>query len=845
MYLNVLMPHQYLAISMRIMQESRYKYNLLTKIAIVIILHIGLFSTITFAQLSEQDSLQIEKLIDQSHNKLVDFKYDEAIKIAKKANDKATDLGYRDGVLGSSLVLAEAYKYKSEFPKALNYYLQVLSESERKNNKKELRYIYIKLGDLFFDWGVPEKALIYFEKAIDTHLITSEQSNISLLNKIAETYIKLNQRPEALEYFQKVLFLQKSSSSQNQLNTLKRVALIYSQMGDYENALKYNFEILEINQRLNDSINTARVFNTIGALYKNLNDLPKSLEYCNASLEVNRSINIDGNNDNSIVSNLLNIGVINQSLGNYRNSIKNFNDALEIKKQRGTPVEIAIMHNYLASIHYSLSQYTDAKEHTLKAIELLENTDNKRMLATNQKRLADIFKKLGDYSNALKSYEQYSILKDSILYHDQLLQEREKYKQYVIGSTEKESKLDIIDQEMRELEVRNERALIAQENQKIQLKLRAKELQNASLKNKQLEGDKELQAMKLKQKQFETQKQDQEIILLEQKRDLQEVELQKNELLQIERLKEIELQKTNINLQNVALIASKSRQNFLFGMIGLFVLILVLILIGYRIKQRDNLLLTNQNIEITKQKDQIEGINKELLELNEEKNNLIDIVAHDLKSPLNQIMGLLNIIKITSKEQSVEQQEYITKIDQSVKGLKNMVNKILDVSAIESQTENVNLEQVNLNELLLETVNGFEPLAARKNIIIKKDITIGESNSILDEEFTKKVFTNLLSNAIKYSPLNKTVTVRLQENGKYIRAEFIDEGQGIGKEDMKKLFGKYHKLSARPTAGEDSTGLGLSIVKKYVDVLDAKVWCESEEGKGANFIVEFKKLHEV
>lgn len=830
---------------MRIIQGSRYQYNLLTKIAIVIVLHIGLSSTITFAQLSEQDSLQIEDLIMQSHSELIKFKYDDAIKVATIANIKSSEKGYRDGVLNSSLILAEAYKYKADFPKALNYYLQVLSEFERINNPSELRFINIKLGDLFYDWGVPEKALIYFEKALKIKVVITEKSNIVLLNKIAETHIKLNHRAEALKYFQKILLLQKNSGRKNRLITLKRIALIYSQMDDYENALKYNFEILEINQQLNDSINTARVFNTIGTLYKNLNDLPKSLEYYYASLEVNRIINIDGNNDNSIVSNLLNIGVINQSLRNYRSSINNFNDALEIKKQRGTPVEIAVMHNYLASIHYSLSQYSDAKEHTLEAIELLENTDNKRMLATNQKRLAEIFKKLGDYRNALKSYEQYSILKDSILYHDQLLQEREKYKQYVIGSTEKESKLDIIDQEMKELEVRNERALIEQENQKIQLQLRAKELQNASLKNKQLEGEKELQTMKLKQKQSETQRQDQEIILLEQKRDLQAVELLKNELLEIERLNEIEFQKTNINLQNAALKASKSRQNFLFGMIGLFVVILVLILIGYRIKQRNNLLLTNQNIEITKQKDQIEGINEELLELNEEKNNLIDIVAHDLKSPLNQIMGFLEIIKITSNEQSVEQQEYITKIDQSAKGLKNMVNKILDVSAIESQTDNVSLEQVQLSELLLETINGFEPLASRKNISLKKDIGINESNSMLDKGFTKEVFTNLLSNAIKYSPLDKTVTVRLCENGEYIRTEFIDEGQGIGKEDMKKLFGKYRKLSARPTAGEDSTGLGLSIVKKYVEVLDGKVWCESEEGMGSKFIVEFKNLKAV
>ena len=73
------------------------------------------------------------------------------------------------------------------------------------------------------------------------------------------------------------------------------------------------------------------------------------------------------------------------------------------------------------------------------------------------------------------------------------------------------------------------------------------------------------------------------------------------------------------------------------------------------------------------------------------------------------------------------------------------------------------------------------------------------------------------------------------------RVNFIDAGPGIKADEMDKLFGKYQKLSARPTAGEDSTGLGLSIVKKYVDVMGGKVWCESEPGKGSSFIVSFRK----
>jgi two-component system, sensor histidine kinase and response regulator len=110
--------------------------------------------------------------------------------------------------------------------------------------------------------------------------------------------------------------------------------------------------------------------------------------------------------------------------------------------------------------------------------------------------------------------------------------------------------------------------------------------------------------------------------------------------------------------------------------------------------------------------------------------------------------------------------------------------------------------------------------------------------AIADATFMHEIVENLISNAIKYSPHGKFVVVRVMRTLHAIRLEVQDEGEGISEEDMKKLFGKFVRLSARPTGGEHSTGLGLSIVKKMVEAMKGKVWCESELGKGAMFIVE-------
>lgn len=144
-----------------------------------------------------------------------------------------------------------------------------------------------------------------------------------------------------------------------------------------------------------------------------------------------------------------------------------------------------------------------------------------------------------------------------------------------------------------------------------------------------------------------------------------------------------------------------------------------------------------------------------------------------------------------------------------------------------------------MSQLLTTVANRFRTEAAQKEITLCFNIIPG-LYSDLDKSYTDQVFQNLISNAIKFSPSNKSVFVNLGPNQEFVRCEIKDEGPGLNEEDKKKLFGKYQKLSAKPTGNETSTGLGLSIVKKFVEAMKGRIWCESEAGKGASFFVEFK-----
>jgi signal transduction histidine kinase len=240
--------------------------------------------------------------------------------------------------------------------------------------------------------------------------------------------------------------------------------------------------------------------------------------------------------------------------------------------------------------------------------------------------------------------------------------------------------------------------------------------------------------------------------------------------------------------------------------------------------------------EVQQQKNEILKKNEELLNLNNEKNNLISIVAHDLKSPLNQMRGLLSIIKVKIDKSDSETIACLEMIEKSATRLTTLIAKILDVEAIESKDLNLVTERFNLSELLRLLVERYTLSATEKSI----KLIFEHEDEILvmaDKVYTMQIFDNLLSNAIKFSPSNTNIFIRVKKEKDKVITAIKDEGPGISEEDMKKLFGKYQKLSARPTGNEASTGLGLSIVKKFVEAMNGQIWCESQFGEGASFFV--------
>lgn len=234
---------------------------------------------------------------------------------------------------------------------------------------------------------------------------------------------------------------------------------------------------------------------------------------------------------------------------------------------------------------------------------------------------------------------------------------------------------------------------------------------------------------------------------------------------------------------------------------------------------------------------EIEEKNQQLVQVNQEKNEFLGIVAHDLKNPLSNIMSLSEII--LENQIDIEIKDFMEMIKISAESMFTLITTLLDVNAIESGKINLSLQKENILPILEQVLNNYKQPAAQKMITLHCEIPQQNYDAIVDKNITRQILDNIISNAIKYSPLGKNVYVRLFKDEHKIKCEVKDEGQGLSEEELSKLFNKFTRLKPQPTAGEHSTGLGLFIVKKLIEKMNGRVWCESKLGEGSTFIVEF------
>ncbi len=260
----------------------------------------------------------------------------------------------------------------------------------------------------------------------------------------------------------------------------------------------------------------------------------------------------------------------------------------------------------------------------------------------------------------------------------------------------------------------------------------------------------------------------------------------------------------------------------------------ILAFVAYVTKRNANKRLSSTNEMITRQ-------NQKLAELNYEKNSLIGIVSHDLSTPFATIKMWGQVLQSANGQLNAEQEKAIGRIIQASQYGDELINRILDVEKTDIVNHRVALKTFDVVARLKDLIENFTAQASRKNISLRSEFALPVIPILSDEQLFDRIIANLLSNAIKYTHSDKNVWLSVRDLGDRVSIAIRDEGVGISPQEMPFLYSKYSKLSSRPTDGEHSTGLGLSIVKRIVEELNGQISCESELDKGSTFTVVLTK----
>lgn len=238
--------------------------------------------------------------------------------------------------------------------------------------------------------------------------------------------------------------------------------------------------------------------------------------------------------------------------------------------------------------------------------------------------------------------------------------------------------------------------------------------------------------------------------------------------------------------------------------------------------------------ELAEQKAAIEDINSELVRLSDLKNQFLGVAAHDLRNPIAYIQMATDFMLIEEGIPQDNRVQMLQDISDQAEHMLVLLNELLDVTQIESGRLDLKYSEIDVDTFLQDAVNRHARMAAPKGTAITLlDVTPGVARA--DADRLRQVIDNLISNAVKYAPAGSTVHVKAEQMSGVWRFSVADEGPGIKPEERNKLFQDFARLSARPTGGESSTGLGLAITRRIITAHGGEIGVNSEPGHGATF----------
>lgn len=661
------------------------------------------------------------------------------------------------------------------------------------------------------------------------------------------------------------------------VNTLNELTLALVNNQDLVAAKKYAEEAMQLAESMGFRKGIAATHDNFGHIFQSKYDYTNAMKSYVAGLKIRNS----NNDQKGIATSKNNIGKVFFLQENVNSAIENLNKALEIREEIKDLAGAAETHKNLADVYLLKKLYGKSKEHYRNSMDLLIQMDDLSGAAGIASLLGNISGDLGDTESALAYFQMSLDLNNST---GELANIAEDYNNIAMAYVTQQSYEEALDANDMAYNIRrtlSDKMALAETMKNFGL-IYAK-LEEYGEAAEHLEKAEQL----LKEVGMQPGTQDIYFAISETYRDLGNFPkayethvayaTSRDDLFNKEKstaLMELttkyesefaaEKQEQRITFLEKEQTFSQKIRIFLMALVGLGGILCLVLFSSYKRKQKDNELLTNKNQEINRQKAEIDQQNQQL----EEKNGRLDdlntklvtemaeresieqssfardrflaTMSHEMRTPMNIIIGLTHLL--LEENPRADQIEHLRTLQFSANNLIVFINDVLDFSKIEAGKINLESRVFDPVRTFEETKNRYRLPAKEKNLELTYTYDKKIPARLLgDPTRLNQILTNLVSNSVKFTENGKIdVDVVLHEmtpKEATILMTVTDTGDGISKEKLEEMFKKFTKTSADIFEGYASTGLGLAITKRLVDLQNGKIEVESEEGKGTKFTV--------
>lgn len=511
-------------------------------------------------------------------------------------------------------LLAKAHEAetKSELRNALRYFLQALTHLEKSGNQAPQVEVLMELARVYEQWEIPERSLDYLKRALIK--MNSHQVHLDLkpkaLEKVAEAHASLGHWSSAEKNLNEALGMISFSDDRSyKLRLLSHLAEVYYQQKKIQEVLQTNLKMLELEKTYKNPEREALMLNNIGFTYKNLGQNREAIQHFQNALDL-----LDGHASiATLISIRINLASAYNQQKQFTNALSEMFRALKLADAEKDVQKQAEIRNYLSLIYYNTQDFQNAHFHGKKAVELSIRLGELPTMITSHRTYSFVLNKLGEYAEAFTYLDRCYELRDSLAELEVQKVRNEMSKRLNVERTEKELRLLLTDAEKSEFEYQR-MSLEADRKQKdLELITKEKELQAAAYKTMTLEKEQALQVSKLQAQKLKSEKMMQEMALQQFENAISAEQLEKknreNRILLLEQDKKL-LEKSK-NLQQAQLSSQASREKFIKAVAILVALVFVTISYGF-------ISIRNKNQRLRKSQEEIEQANASLEELNQE-----------------------------------------------------------------------------------------------------------------------------------------------------------------------------------------------------------------------------------